>query len=175
MALLAWLWSAIIEWCAALLLGVLEPPANEPPEPRATPRPAERRTAPPVPASALDAGRPDSLSERGGGGMLIPPMFLNRADAPEEGAMSDTSFLSQLEQRTQQVKITLANLEAERTRIEGLIARLQPLVPHYDNLLDAERALHEAQITLEPAPSRAPAAEDRWGFQEKPSQEQNWA
>ncbi len=175
MALLAWLWSTIIEWCAALLLGVLEPPVNEPLEPRATPRGRERRAEPAVTAPALDAAPPADLSKPVRDGMLIPPMFLNRADAPEEGAMSDTSFLSQLEQRTQQVKITLANLEAERTRIEGLIARLQPLVPHYDNLLDAERALHEAQITLEPAPSRAPAAEDRWGFQEKPSQEQNWA
>ena len=65
--------------------------------------------------------------------------------------MNESSFLSQLQQRTQQVKITLANLEAEKTRIEGLIARLQPLVPHYDALLDAERAIAEARITLEEA------------------------
>ena len=67
------------------------------------------------------------------------------------------SFLSQLEQRTQQVKITLANLEAEKIRIEEQIARLQPLVPHYDALLDAERAISEAQIALEPVPAPAPA------------------
>jgi hypothetical protein len=158
--MLAWLWSTIVEWCVALLLGALEPPVNDPPEPDAAPH---------TPDPALDAARPAGLSEPHRVGMLIPSMFL-RADAPEEGAMSDTSFLSQLEQRTQQVKITLANLEAERTRIEGLIARLQPLVPHYDNLLDAERALHEAQITLEP-PARASMADNRWGFQEKPSQE----
>lgn len=61
--------------------------------------------------------------------------------------MNDT-FLQQLEQRTEQVKITLANLEAERVRIEGMIAQLQPLVPHYDALLAAERAIAEANIDL---------------------------
>jgi hypothetical protein len=34
-----------------------------------------------------------------------------------------THHLSQLEQRTQQVKIMLANLEAEKVRIEDLISR----------------------------------------------------
>jgi hypothetical protein len=62
--------------------------------------------------------------------------------------MADT-FLTQLEQRTQQVKITLANLEAEKVRIEGLIARLQPIVPHYDALVAAERTLVEAQLPLD--------------------------
>jgi hypothetical protein len=61
--------------------------------------------------------------------------------------MNDT-FLQQLEQRTEQVKITLANLEAERVRIEGMIAQLQPLVPHYDALLAAERAIADAHIEL---------------------------
>ena len=75
--------------------------------------------------------------------------------------MNDTSFLAQLEQRTQQVKITLANLEAERTRIEGLIAQLQPLVPHYDALLDAERAINEANIALEAGAWRAAVARSR--------------
>ncbi|HXK34200.1 MAG TPA: hypothetical protein VNM91_09330 [Dehalococcoidia bacterium] len=69
--------------------------------------------------------------------------------------MSD-SFLAQLEQRTQQVKITLANLEAEKVRIEQQIARLQPLVPHYDALLDAERALQEANISLHDASGEPP-------------------
>jgi hypothetical protein len=89
------------------------------------------------------------------------------------------SFLSQLEQRTQQVKITLANLEAERTRIDAVIGQLQPLVPHYDALLDAERALANANIELEhaePAPAtEAPAAEapaSSWEQQHKPSWEQ---
>jgi hypothetical protein len=62
--------------------------------------------------------------------------------------MSDSSFLSQLEQRTQQVKITLANLEAEKTRIENLIGQLQPLVPQYDALIAAEMAISDAQIEL---------------------------
>ncbi len=66
------------------------------------------------------------------------------------------SFLQQLEQRTEQVKITLANLEAERVRIEGQIARLQPIVPHYDALLAAERSLADADITLHTATLAAP-------------------
>ena len=65
--------------------------------------------------------------------------------------MADSSFLSQLEQRTQQVKITLANLEAEKTRLEGLIQQLQPLIGHYDALLDAERRIAEAGVPLQPA------------------------
>jgi hypothetical protein len=66
--------------------------------------------------------------------------------------MTDSSFLSQLEQRTQQVKITLANLEAERVRIENQISALQPLVPHYDALLKAERQLLDSNVQLEDAP-----------------------
>lgn len=62
--------------------------------------------------------------------------------------MSESSFLSQLEQRTQQVKITLANLEAEKTRIENLIGQLQPLVPQYDALIAAEKTISDAQIEL---------------------------
>lgn len=85
----------------------------------------------------------------------------------EERVVSDESFLSQLEQRTQQVKITLANLEAEKVRIEGLIARLQPLVPHYDALLAAEQSIREANVSLEPTTAPAPASEE-------PQQEQGW-
>ena len=69
--------------------------------------------------------------------------------------MADSSFLSQLEQRTEQVKVTLANLEAERARIENMISQLQPVVPHYDALLAAERALRDANLQLHelgPAP-----------------------
>jgi hypothetical protein len=73
------------------------------------------------------------------------------------------SFLSQLEQRTQQVKITLANLEAERTRIEGMINALQPLVPQYDALLAAERTLLEAHVELEQLPAAEPQAEAQPG------------
>ena len=68
------------------------------------------------------------------------------------------SFLTQLEQRTQQVKITLANLEAEKVRIEGLIARLNPILPHYDALIAAERTLVDAQLPLDEA---APAVEEQ--------------
>ena len=71
--------------------------------------------------------------------------------------MADT-FLTQLEQRTQQVKITLANLEGEKIRIEGLIARLQPIVPHYDALVAAERTLIETQLPLDEAVPAAEAA-----------------
>lgn len=107
--------------------------------------------------------------------IVVPEMYRQQGDseAPVEGFVSDASFLTQLEQRTQQVKITLANLEAEKARIEALISRLQPLVPHYDNLLDAERALQDAQIPLESPP--APQAEEQpqeqggnqWGFQQQ--------
>jgi len=85
----------------------------------------------------------------------------------EERVVSDESFLAQLEQRTQQVKITLANLEAEKVRIEGLIARLQPLVPHYDALLAAEQSIREANVSLEPATVPAPE-----GGEQQP--EQGW-
>lgn len=68
--------------------------------------------------------------------------------AQEDHRMSDSSFLSQLEQRTQQVKITLANLEAEKTRIENLIGQLQPLVPQYDALISAEKLIGEQNIEL---------------------------
>lgn len=84
--------------------------------------------------------------------------------------MSESSFLQQLEQRTQQVKITLANLEAERTRIEGLIGQLQPLVPHYDALLQAERTLVESNVPLDEA---APSSTGE-GEQQPQEQQQDW-
>jgi hypothetical protein len=69
------------------------------------------------------------------------------------------SFLTQLEQRTEQVKITLANLEAQRARIEQQIAQLQPVIPHYDALLNAERALKEANVEIDEANQASPAPE----------------
>jgi hypothetical protein len=69
------------------------------------------------------------------------------------------SFLTQLEQRTEQVKITLANLEAQRARIEQQIAQLQPVIPHYDALLSAERALKEANVEIDEARQAPSAAE----------------
>ena len=78
-----------------------------------------------------------------------------------ESSIVTDSFISQLEQRTQQVKITLANLEAERTRIEEQIAQLTPLIPHYDALLAAERALAGANIGLDDtSAAEAPAPTD---------------
>ena len=83
--------------------------------------------------------------------------------------MADT-FLTQLEQRTQQVKITLANLEAEKVRIEGLIARLQPIIPHYDALVAAERTLVEAQLPLHEAEYEAEAEDEAESEQETRSE-----
>ena len=83
------------------------------------------------------------------------------------------SFLTQLEQRTQQVKITLANLEAEKTRIEGLIAQLQPLVPHYDALVDAERAISGANIQLEDVSAAAAGHEKSWEAEHTPPWQQS--
>lgn len=82
----------------------------------------------------------------------------------ERGPEDDVSdeFLSQLEQRTQQVKITLANLEAEKVRIESMIAQLQPIVPHYDALLQAERQISEANIALEGDTADAPPENTGW-------------
>lgn len=95
--------------------------------------------------------------------------------------MSDSSFLSQLEQRTQQVKITLANLEAERAKIEGMIAALTPLVPHYDALVAAERTLLNSNVELEgapapaPSPADAPPVQNSWGsYQQQAEQPRPW-
>jgi hypothetical protein len=98
------------------------------------------------------------------------------AEGSETGREDDVSdeFLSQLEQRTQQVKITLANLEAEKVRIEGMIAQLQPIVPHYDALVAAERQIAEAQISLEPgqaAPAEAAPEESGGWASDAPAQE----
>lgn len=83
------------------------------------------------------------------------PTLTEREQSREDMMAAD--FLAQLEQRTQQVKITLANLEAEKIRIEQMVAQLQPIVPHYDALLAAERELSEAQIVLEASESAAVA------------------
>lgn len=88
--------------------------------------------------------------------------------------MNDTTFLAQLEQRTQQVKITLANLEAERTRIEGMIAQLQPLVPHYDALIAAERALAQAEITIPQLAAGAEAPEQPERHEPQPAEQHAW-
>jgi DNA repair exonuclease SbcCD ATPase subunit len=100
--------------------------------------------------------------------------------AQEDRRMSESSFLSQLEQRTQQVKITLANLEAEKTRIENLIGQLQPLVPQYDALIAAEKTISDAQIEL--SAMRGEASQEQqpqngWGEsggQQQQEQEHPW-
>ncbi len=58
--------------------------------------------------------------------------------------MDRPSFLGQLEQRSLQVKNAIASLDAERQRIESLIRELLTLVPHYEALLAAERAIADA-------------------------------
>jgi len=66
------------------------------------------------------------------------------------GALA-VSFLSVLEQRTEQLKTALVNLKADKMRAEALIAKLEPLVPQYDALLAAERALVDAQAEIDHA------------------------
>ena len=95
----------------------------------------------------------------------------------EDHRMSDSSFLAQLEQRTQQVKITLANLEAEKTRIENLIGQLQPLVPQYDALISAERMIGDANIELHAVSAEMQGEEHHqqqngWGEQQPQHQQQ---
>ena len=137
-----------------------------------------RQLAPPLPPEhrAPDDDRLDDLPDRHLNGAAARAIVYNAPSPnvvePREDLVADSSFLSQLEQRTQQVKITLANLEAEKVRIEGLITRLQPLVPHYDALLDAERSISEAQIALESAPSPAPAPENPWDAPQQEQQQQ---
>lgn len=98
--------------------------------------------------------------------------------------MSD--FLKQLEQRTQQVKITLANLEAEKIRIESQINALQPLVPQYDALIEAERQLSQASIAFEtpedmPPPHLAAEPQESSGWSsdapggDEPPQSSGWS
>ena len=75
--------------------------------------------------------------------------------------MSD-EFLSQLEQRTQQVKITLANLEAEKIRIEADDRAAAADRAALRRAVDAERKISEANITLEGDAGSAPASDGRF-------------
>jgi hypothetical protein len=68
-----------------------------------------------------------------------------------------TSFLSLLEQRTQQLKTALTNLEGDKIRIEALIAKLQPLVPQYDALVSAEQLLANVQVDPSDSPPGEPS------------------
>ena len=135
-----------------------------------------KREPRPAHTSQLDASPERDLNHAQPGGIVSPVIFLTDASDSKEEFVSDSSFLSQLEQRTQQVKITLANLEAEKVRIEGMISQLQPLVPHYDALLAAERSISEAQIPLDTAEAPPPEApqphQNPWDQQDQPKT--NW-
>lgn len=163
LSLLLSLWDSMLDRCAIFWLSVLDPSVHEP---------EERSPSRPPPAGVHNHGMSAAQNV---GGVTIPQAFRRDTAAlsPEEGVVSEASFLSQLEQRTQQVKITLANLEAERVRIEALIARLQPLVPHYDALLAAEQSIRDANISLETAAPPAPQAE-AWSDQQEEPQGASW-
>lgn len=98
-------------------------------------------------------------------------MFRRGADGDVEVAVNESTFLAQLEKRTQQVKSTLAHLESEKLRIEGLIAQLEPVVPRYDALIEAERAVSAAVMTVEPA---APASSQEPG-RDRPEREREFS
>lgn len=174
MSFLSALWSFVADVVALLWFSTVGPPVNEPLD-------LHRVTPPEQTASTLtvDDPPPPRLSDRPEHGILVPRMFRKDADVAVEGSVNDSSFLAQLEQRTQQVKITLANLEAEKVRIEGLITELQPVVPHYDALLEAERALSSANVVIEaaqPAPAAESQREESWEQQHQPQQpaESSW-
>lgn len=162
LSLLLSLWDSALDRCALFWLSLLDPRVNEPDE-----RSPSRTSSAVV--HNLEAQSAPGEQHGAGLGIAIPPAFLRYTDTaiPEEDVVSEASFLSQLEQRTQQVKITLANLEAEKVRIEELIGRLQPLVPHYDALLTAEQSIRDANISLETVPPPQ-APEDAWGGQQEP-------
>jgi hypothetical protein len=150
-SLLLWFRDLLIDAWSWLLLVVFEPAVNQPDE-EGLPSHTQ--------SSQHESLTNRTLMEAREQGIVVPAAVPRDARAiPKEGLVSDGSFLTQLEQRTQQVKITVANLEAEKARIEALIGRLQPLIPHYDALLAAEHAIQESNIHLETA---APPQEQPW-------------
>lgn len=161
MYLLIWLRDLLADAWSWFWLIVLEPNVNEPDEAALSPHTQSSQHKSLTARTLMETREP---------GIVVPAAFARdaRVPIPKEGLVSDGSFLSQLEQRTQQVKITVANLEAEKARIEALIDRLQPLIPHYDALLAAEHAIQESNIQLETA---APAQQHAWdtGHQEQQS------
>jgi hypothetical protein len=140
-SILGWLAALLRELWSWVLLNFLLPGVN--------PVPDQRRDSVVNSLSKIDDSADHPL-ERSPTARILDE---HAVEGSAQGAEADVSdeFLSQLEQRTQQVKITLANLEAEKVRIETQIAQLQPIVPHYDALLSAERQLADAAIDLEPA------------------------
>ena len=153
--LLDWLAGLLRELWSWVLLNFLLPGVNQAPEQRHDPV-VNSVSNPDDPADHTLERSPEPRILEGHAG-----------EGRAQGVEADVSdeFLSQLEQRTQQVKITLANLEAEKVRIEAQIAQLQPIVPHYDALLTAERQLADAAIALEPAraePQDTPSETTAW-------------
>src|SRR5262245_21398930 len=169
-SLLGWIASLIRELLSWVLLNFLLPRVN--PVPKAEPDGGVKSV------SKVDAPADHPLERRSTARHLE-----KQAAEGSEQAEADVSdeFLSQLEQRTQQVKITLANLEAEKVRIEAQIAQLQPIVPHYDALLSAERQLADAAIELEPSQQQAQdtPSESTWANnapnQEEEQQNAGWS
>lgn len=171
------LWHFIADTIAFFWFSFIEPPVNEPAE--VVPRSAPDRSSTTL---RLDEPPPQVLSAAREEGILVPRMYRRGTDEAVEDSVNESSFLSQLEQRTQQVKITLANLEAEKVRIEGLITQLQPVVPHYDALLEAERTISSANIALEQtqsAPEGESPQKQSWESKHQASNgepaESNWA
>lgn len=66
----------------------------------------------------------------------------------------DAPFLDQLEHRALQLRAVLNQLETERARIDGLIGRVAPLIPQYEQTIAAERELADVTRTLLPGPAR---------------------
>jgi hypothetical protein len=145
-SLLSALWHFIADTIAFLWFSFIEPPINEPSNAGSDPPAAIR----PATSVRVDTARAQVLNTAREDGILVPQIYRRRSGV-EVSVNESSSFLTQLEQRTQQVKITLANLEAEKVRIEGMISQLQPVVPHYDALLQAEQAISSANIPIEQA------------------------
>jgi hypothetical protein len=169
MSFLASLLSFLFDVCSLFWLSFLKPLTDDR-------KREQQRETPPTAVLKLDASAERDLNHPQQDGIVSPVLFLTDASDSKEEFVSESSFLSQLEQRTQQVKITLANLEAEKVRIEGMIAQLQPLVPHYDALLAAERSISEAQIPLDTAeaPPAAPLPQQHAWDQPQDQPESNW-
>jgi hypothetical protein len=163
-----WLLAVFLDFCADAVaffwFFFVGPRINDPDESRPAPAPAHHAEL-----SQLDAAPRPDLNNKAARAILVPPVFRKEAEVGVEVAVNDSSFLAQLEKRTQQVKSTLAHLESEKLRIEGLIAQLEPVVPRYDALIEAERAVSAAVIGGEPeAPAPAAATQaPRWGTPER--------
>jgi hypothetical protein len=164
MELIAALFSLINDLWTAFIMMLFGPRVNEPSEFVPDPKNGEHRER-----VHVDNGHAGGIERIPLKRYLNLSVHANGRD--EEDAVSD-AFLSQLEQRTEQVKITLANLEADKVRIEGMIAQLQPLVPHYDALVAAERTLRDADVRLDEPRADEPApASSGWEPSPEPQSE----